>query len=198
MEDSGSLPITPRIVSDGQSLRSWFLQRVVDQDWWKRVWVVQEALLSPSAALMLGSCSLPWAVAVKAAKNFMLPAYTCCHPHNASMICTGPTRLEYLYKDMTTMCEVILSFQRLPPGTENELIGDVWMFRDRMSTRRRDKVYGVLGLIRSSEFTFSVDHRSPYIHVCRGTVIGDIRASGNLMHLWVYIQTRLPMRARTR
>jgi hypothetical protein len=158
--------------------RSWLLRQISQLEWWSRVWVVQETLLSASAYLVLGNHRLPWKVAFQAMKNFTSHEAYCCRrvaappstKNNASLI----------HDALPIMSQVVLSFQRIPPGTGNELLANIWMFRNRMSTLERDKIYGVLGLIRSPNFTFSVDYSSRYIDVCRGVILDDIKASGNL------------------
>jgi hypothetical protein len=65
------------------------------------------------------------------------------------------------------------------------------MYRDRLSTEIHDKVYGVLGLIRSPHFAFSVDYRCPYVDVCCGVVVYDTKASDNLNALMGIGHTRL-------
>jgi hypothetical protein len=158
--------------------RSWLLYQICQLDWWSRVWVVQETLLSSSAYLVLGKYRLPWKMVVQAMKNFISHKAYCCSRINASPSTNNNANL--IHKTLPIVSQIVLSFQRIPPGTSNELLANIWMFRNRMSTRERDKIYGVLGLVRSPGFTFSVDYSSRYIDVCRGVILDDIKASNNL------------------
>ncbi|KAH8732591.1 hypothetical protein GQ44DRAFT_697855 [Phaeosphaeriaceae sp. PMI808] len=111
---------------------------------------------------------MPWATAFQAARNFTSHAATCCR---LSLTSFDNKSAAQIHSSMIIVSQVILSFQFIPPGTKNELLGNMWMFRNRVSTLERDKV---------PSFKFSVGYRSPYVDVCRGSILEDIKASGNL------------------
>jgi hypothetical protein len=133
--------------------------------------------------------TLLWETAFQAAKNYVRHAATCCRIQKVGN--KSKANAPEFHGSMSDICEVILSFQRLPLGTKNELFGNIRMYRDRLSTEIHDKVYSVLGLIRSPHFAFSVNYRCPYVDVCCGVVVDDIKVNDNLNALMGIRHTRL-------
>ena len=81
---------------------------------------------------------------------------------------------------LTAAAQVILSFRCVPPGTSNELLANLWMYRNRLASLDYDKVYGVLGLLKTDLATIQPDYEKPFPELCRSVVLADIQASGNL------------------
>lgn len=87
-----------------------------------------------------------------------------------------PAIKEYLAE----IAQVILSFRLVPSGTSNILLATLWMFRNRLASVRHDKIYGLMGLISSSQSCIQPDYSKYFQEVCRLAVLEDIRTSGNL------------------
>jgi hypothetical protein len=139
---------------------------------------VQETLLSKSAHLVLGKVTLPWDVAYQAASNYISHATTCCRAIGVGSRANEPARITK--RGLRLAVQSLLSFRRVPLGGSNELLANLWMFRNRLATLGHDKVYGLMGLMHSSEFKLQVDYRKPFSQVCREVVVDDIKLSGNL------------------
>jgi hypothetical protein len=104
-------------------MRIRYLLKTSERDWWMRVWVAQEILLVASAYLMLGEHILPWETAFQATKNYVNHAASCCRIWKAGNKSIA-NAVEF-HRSMSDIFEVILSFQRFPLGTRNELIGNL-------------------------------------------------------------------------
>ncbi|KAH7085019.1 heterokaryon incompatibility protein-domain-containing protein [Paraphoma chrysanthemicola] len=190
------LAINDHIRFDKQTaVHAIVLARVCELGWWSRAWVVQETLLSKSAHLMLGSATLPWEVVSRAASNYVTHVTACCRPNSTRtaqrdfsdilMTTHGLNTLvsNKITAQMADAVEVILSFQRVPTGTRNELLANLWMYRDRLAKVPHDKIYATLGLLRSNNITIEPDYGMSFADLCRQVVLEDIRASGNLQAL---------------
>jgi hypothetical protein len=154
------------------------LSLIVRFGWWERMWVVQETLLSPDAYVVIGKAMLPWKTVFRAAVNFVTHATTCCQDIKS----TKPQERYAIYieKNMKTITQVILSFQRVPTGTKNELLANLWMFRNRLASLAHDKVYGTLGMITAGEVNIKPDYGKTFSELCRSVIVEDIRINGNL------------------
>lgn len=185
---SDSLQLLDRLALDKHILHSqtnalnvWGLRLIIEFDWFSRVWVVQETLLSRSAYLVLGNTMLSWDTAFQAASNFVTHTTTCCHLTKATE--SMKRYADFMNEHMNFVSKVVLSFQRVPLGTQNELLANLWMFRNRIATLDHDKVYGILGLLRSTEVNIDPDYRRLFTDICCSVVLEDIRVSGNLHSL---------------
>jgi hypothetical protein len=151
---------------------------IVEFGWFERMWVVQETILSRNACVVIGKAMLPWTVAIRAVSNFITHTTTCCRTVKAP-----ESRKQYastLAQCMAPISQVILSFHRIPSGTRNELLANLWMFRNRTATLEHDKVYGILGLINDKKVTIDPDYAKSFDGLCRSVVLEDVRISGNL------------------
>jgi hypothetical protein len=83
-------------------------------------------------------------------------------------------------KGLSSAAESLLSFRPISLGASNELLANLWMFRNRLATLDYDKVYGLMGLVRSSKFRLQPDYQKPFPQLCREVVVEDIKLSGNL------------------
>lgn len=89
-------------------------------------------------------------------------------------------RIQEAKAELLKCSQVILSFQWVPPGASNELLANLWMFRNRLATVRHDKIYALLGLIQSETSRIQAEYWMPFAKVCSSVVIEDIKSSGNL------------------
>jgi hypothetical protein len=176
LADNEHLPDTQESILDVSGLLL-----IVEFGWFERMWVVQETMLSRNACIVIGNAILPWDVAFRAVSNFITHTTTCCRTTKAPQ-----HRKQYvaaLAQCMAPISQVILSFHRVPPRTKNELLANLWMFRNRMATLDHDKVYGILGLINDKKVTIDPDYAKSFGNLCRSVVLEDIRVSGNLHSL---------------
>jgi len=121
---------------------------------------------------------LPWETAYQAASNFMAHSTTCCYGLKTYGWKEG--YISIMNNGMREASQVILSFRRIPPGVSNELLANLWMFRNRLATLDCDKVYSFIGLLRSPDVAIQPDYQKPFEDLCCEVVITDIQASGNL------------------
>jgi hypothetical protein len=115
--------------------------------WWSRIWTIQEAVLPPKVLVQWGSLSLPWSIIRKAAFNL------CLGIRNAVF---------HLYSEQAPLVhDIFCAFN----GTINDFTGPIrgldiaWSgenpldlfqrWRHRNATDPRDKVYALMGLMRT-------------------------------------------------
>lgn len=89
-------------------------------------------------------------------------------------------RLVFMADAMLVASQIILSFHRTPEGSSNELLANLWMYRNRLSTVPHDKIYGSLGLLRNKSINITPDYQRTFEEVCQSAVLEDIRVSDNL------------------
>lgn len=118
------------------------LRLICQFGWWSRVWVrisvlsiierarsltcswvVQETLLSTSAYLAIGDTILPWHTVYRAARNFVNHSITCCSAIRASA--ARKDRVAFVHEGLAEVAQIILSVQRVPVNTDNELIANL-------------------------------------------------------------------------
>ena len=122
------------------------LSQIMRQDWWTRIWVVQEAVLAPQATIIYGRFRCPWEIFASAARWFRLHRLTCCG--------------EFLDGFQPQDTEILRNFSKAVLGIEGArhlwrdeqpttLLPLLWRFRSRKSLNPSDKVYSLLSLVRS-------------------------------------------------
>jgi hypothetical protein len=176
LADNEHLPATQESILDAAGLLG-----IVEFGWFERMWVVQETILSRDAYVVIGNAMLPWALAIRAVTNFITHTTTCCR--NVQTPASQRQYTSALANFMAPISQVILSFRRVPSGTKNELLANLWMFRNRKAKRGHDKVYGILGLINDEAVTIEPDYAKSLGSLCRSVVLEDTRVSGNLHSL---------------
>jgi hypothetical protein len=122
------------------------LSQIMLQDWWKRIWVVQEAILAPHATIIYGRFRCPWGIFASAAKSFRQHRLMCCGgfldgfdpqdtkiPRNFSKVVLDIEGARHQWRDEqhTTLLQLL------------------WQFQWRTSSDPRDKVYSLLSLVKS-------------------------------------------------
>jgi hypothetical protein len=154
------------------------LQLVCEFDWWSRMWVVQETLLSASAHVVLGKYILPWDTMCKAASSLLHHINTCCRPLKSYL---GDHEYGKKIKQYVHDCvQIIQSFQRIPYNTNNDLLAHLWTFRNRLASVKHDKIYGILGLLKRQDSLLEPDYDGHFSALCRSVVLKDIQLSNNL------------------
>ena len=153
--------------------KSWgSLTKLLDRPWFRRVWVLQEALLSNSRAIVqCGHISAPWH---KLRKAILV----------LSMKQAAPPKLRRLllgYND---------GLQAVESAALRQLLA--WS-KDRKCTDPRDKVYGLLALIPPAlAGRILIDYRLPVADVYMNAVLANLEYSKRLdMLVYCRIDDRL-------
>jgi hypothetical protein len=146
-----------------KTLMSWFrawhpdlkcsspFHDITELDWFRRIWVVQEAVMARCLLVHLGNRSLPWERFASAVLQFLsnmeIPEAT-----TSSLEDCYKFACQWTYSDGTkmtlSMINLVLTLRKWLPETDvyvcpSEL---ATICRDRMATDPRDKVYGLMGL----------------------------------------------------
>jgi len=136
------------------------LMKLMNNDWWKRIWTVQEIVLSKSATLRCGSKSVSWGHLVTLAAF----AFEVAH-HNTLGL--GRPMVEAVFDEITMAVGPLyiavvglghLSRQ-VASGSDTNLEELAWaQLHTRQATEPRDMIYALLGL--SAETTaIEIDYR---------------------------------------
>ncbi len=119
------------------------LQTFIEIPWWRRIWVVQEVLLSKEARILWGPISIPWSTVTNAAANFLNHQESCCQ-RLAAYIAADDWAI--LSKYWTVVHEI--EYQRVRLSEVGfQLTTLLKVFGSRLATDPRDKIYGLLGLV---------------------------------------------------
>ena len=167
----------------------WFksvgmLLGILTQPWWKRVWVVQEVLLSTSAEATLLHIShheLP----LSSCDNF--PAYSykhslsCCR--DSYFLSWGGVRFRGKFEDAVVFVDTM---RRLLRRHKNETL-DMGVAYDYFSSRHaadpHDYIYGFLGLMKSFPSGLEADYRRPVSSLYLAATKALFQAYGSIEHL---------------
>ncbi|KAL0765147.1 hypothetical protein CaCOL14_012406 [Colletotrichum acutatum] len=149
----------------------WLLSR----PWFTRVWCVQEIVLARSSRVYVGSRSLDWV-------KLGVTAAWLSEQHLANDY-DVPAEIEGLPFDNA---HSMFDTSDIPESTFLEIL---IAFRDHHATNLRDKVYGLLGLMRPENLELfpSVDYRKSVAEVYADVVITAVTDSKSLASL-CYVQ----------
>ncbi|KAI0413224.1 heterokaryon incompatibility protein-domain-containing protein [Xylaria grammica] len=126
--------------------------------WWTRIWTVQECILPKDSELLYGPARIPWGRFLTGISNFQKHRTSCCaHVPGVNDM------LNHLV-DTVLPCLILHQychnedFNLLNPSGDIEDSSHVsslfrpesllWTFRHREATDPRDKIYGILSLLR--------------------------------------------------
>ena len=133
------------------------LQKMLRLQWWTRLWVVQEFVLSRKATLALGSVSVPGELLYSFCKSYLkhLPPGACCHFSATWKI------LPDVWQDIVSIRLTPLTFfnlklarSQMMSATQDKsvaasaLLEFLWLLRHKAATDPKDKVYALLGLMQ--------------------------------------------------
>lgn len=123
------------------------LSALLQQQWWTRIWTLQECILPPHGLLIVGPFSIPWGTVLKAAVNLDVHSRGCCKRTLSSL--SDAQQVE-LRKFTSTMKKIErLRHERLANeyGTgPDKFFQYMRDFSGRNASNPRDKVFGLLGL----------------------------------------------------
>jgi hypothetical protein len=135
------------------------LGNILGAPWWRRIWTVQEAVLPHTTTVIVGSISMPLETVLKACSLINYHILNCCSDWvktlsiqesiligSESFLTTG--RVSEVKKEYHSP-----GSSSIRGRTYSEF---VTLFRSRLATDPRDKVYGLLGL-------FSEDWKNTYL-----------------------------------
>lgn len=138
----------------------------LNNEWWSRIWTVQEAVLARRIIYQCGHRQLPHSVMLRMSHNFgkHTTSVRCCTTKHGRSI--GPA-----HANLTTAMnrvQDLVSFQE--QSTKGNLPFDevASQFRTRRATDPRDKVYGLLGISQGVS-TASIDYRLSPVQVFEAT-----------------------------
>jgi hypothetical protein len=123
--------------------------RLHNNAWFKRLWVVQEAVLAPSVQVFFGSVSLPLEILVKAMENYWA--------HTPRRCCLSSGRGHYNLRGIIRVFlqnfnpVVRLRGQIDAISSEPSLLELCLEFLDRRSSMDLDRIYALQGLLRNDE-----------------------------------------------
>jgi hypothetical protein len=126
------------LVRHYQYVRQWkAVETLWSQEYWRRVWIIQEVVVASNLVICYGHRSVPWARFSGVIKQLMELSVNGELRGYISMLCfTGPAMLDRLRERRE------LSGQGWPLATLLQLCSDT----QTQSTDPRDKIYGLLGL----------------------------------------------------
>lgn len=108
-------------------------QLFVQNDWWTRIWTVQEAVLPPELTAHWGPLSIPWSVVVTAASNL-----------NSTSFVALPASLRTI--DTSNFTPMVRGLAIVKAGESPLFLLQRWRYRN--ASDPRDKVYALMGLLK--------------------------------------------------
>lgn len=161
----------PKSKAEDWEALGWLLSR----PWFTRVWCVQEIVLARSSRVYVGSESLDWV-------KLGVTAAWLSEQHLANDY-DVPAEIEGMPFDNA---HAMFDTSDVPEFTFLEIL---IAFRDHQATNLRDKVYGLLGLMRAEDLEFfpPVDYRKSVAEVYADVVITAVKGSNSLASL-CYVQ----------
>ncbi|KAF4974162.1 hypothetical protein FZEAL_8900 [Fusarium zealandicum] len=147
-------------------------------DWYTRIWTLQEALLAKSLVYICGSFVFHKdeidCVLYSFFDHFVLKK--CCHATSIEGEARAGNLRVDLYRSLQTVA-ILVEFQR---GTGSSPFLDIASaFRYRLATNPRDKVYGVLGLANDISPNI-IDYNLSITETYLLTTISHMESTGNL------------------
>ncbi|KAI1298083.1 heterokaryon incompatibility protein-domain-containing protein [Xylaria venustula] len=126
--------------------------------WWSRIWTVQECILPKDSELLYGSVRIPWRRFLTGISNFQKHRTSCC----ANI--PGVNDMFNELVDNVLPCLILHQYCHHDdfnlPGVSGDLDDPshvsslfrpeslLWTFRHRAATDPRDKIYGILSLLK--------------------------------------------------
>jgi len=153
--------------------------QVINVDWFRRIWVIQEVVFAKHAVVLLGSASIPWEVLSMAAT--VIEMHTeCCK----ASLSTFP-ELARLIEDFTLKVGQIswtrLKRRILDSPESIPLYDLLWQYRCHQATDPRDKIYALLGfLTEDARGELVPDYTLSKKEVYKRAVLQDVRATKTL------------------
>ena len=159
-----------------QSLTS--LSLMLSHALWKRIWIVQEVVLSSHCTVHIGTHTLPILRFWNAAQSFRTHFFGCCRDPWATLWTGGNENAERLCKALTPLQYL---FQMDHSLYQNKALNIAWLYNlssSHEATDLRDHVYAISGLIRPQQLINNLpDYRltvsEVYERATRAAYAGD-------------------------
>jgi len=113
---------------------------IVLRPWFQRLWIIQEAVLSPTSVVHFRRFRFPFQILLKAQSNAYKHNKDCCSAVYAKM----PFMQQNVFRKLT---EKLSYFKADVSANSWSLTRTVWRFMSQDATDSRDKVFGVLSLM---------------------------------------------------
>jgi hypothetical protein len=114
------------------------------KEWWRRFWVVQEAILARRAVIICGSKRIPWPLPADLPRVIreLSPG------GGDSSDTAGPSELD---AGKQLLRGLLVLQQRYLQGTRPPLLELLELFKDRLCTNPKDRIFALLGLAREQD-----------------------------------------------
>jgi hypothetical protein len=143
------------------------LAALLKRQWFSRLWIIQETILSRSLVLLCGKHEISWADLVGAARNIEARCQVLGWSPSTMFIEIDQIAVP-LEDNVVSLAQWRDYFHNKNPSeawrfTLEELIYATWVFN---ATDARDKVYGILGLVDADvRAAWDIDYQSPPMQV---------------------------------
>jgi hypothetical protein len=157
--------------------------------WWSRICVVQEVAVATRVEIVYGGVLAPWSMITSAASKYIEHSSACCAQYTARL-----PRDEV--KVLVDLLQSYFRCRRLPVETSTRIRGrpsccrfrqinatlSATKIRDRKASDPRDKVYALLGLVRTpqSRLPMIPDYSLSEVEVFRQATLECIYETGSL------------------
>ncbi|KAI1277293.1 heterokaryon incompatibility protein-domain-containing protein [Xylaria sp. FL0933] len=121
------------------------LNAIMEKAWWRRIWVVQETVVAKKPVVYYGNMCAPWRLFALAAVEYDTSRVRNNLDGIFTQLKSGQSLMQFTHVIMEIE-STRRSWQKLEPLVPLTLLRK---FRSRLATDPRDKVFAVLGLIRS-------------------------------------------------
>ncbi|KAF2432948.1 hypothetical protein EJ08DRAFT_102415 [Tothia fuscella] len=119
------------------------MKRIMELEWWSRMWTVQEVVLPPKATIIYGTLTAPWSIFTNAWSTYSDHSNTCC---SISFLAMDPAETEILSMTNDKIAEIEAVKSELAQG-ETESHGLFYRFSGQKASDARVKVFGILAMI---------------------------------------------------
>ncbi|KAI1427448.1 heterokaryon incompatibility protein-domain-containing protein [Xylaria sp. FL1777] len=121
------------------------LNAIMEKAWWRRIWVVQETVVAKTPVVYYGNMCAPWRLFALAAVEYDTSRVRDNLDGFFSHLKSGQSLMQFT-RVIMEIESTRRSWQKLEPMVPLTVLRK---FRSRLATDPRDKVFAVLGLIRS-------------------------------------------------
>jgi hypothetical protein len=144
------------------------------EQWWMRMWTLQEAVLAKQLILYVGDVTLEWDVVAEFASNFIWHGAQCCSDFSEGV---------FIINDVLHRLSVVEDLEthrrQIKKGTSIDFCILVSAGSYRAATDPRDKIYAVLGLTEDM-YGQRVDYSLDVTTVYKEAAVHAIENSGAL------------------
>ncbi|KAL6705175.1 hypothetical protein ACN47E_007280 [Coniothyrium glycines] len=166
-------------VQGSRSSRIWQgFSRIMSQPWWRRIWVIQETVLSRQAIVHFDMLSAPWSLFAKAAFAYIQQRHRLCLDLAGTF--QGHDVFDRFSNNVLQIESTRLQDRRIVE--DGTLLSLLWKFRPLEASDKRDKIFAVLGLTSNWQGKPSMEpdySKSPAVTYLQ-TTIDNIQRSKTL------------------